>query len=79
MCPGAAGRPRYQAWAALMQRAFGLDVLACPRCGRRLRLIATIADPAVVEQILAQLGLAPARRPPGPAPPPGSAAAIVHP
>ena len=31
-------------WAALMHRALGLDVLACPRCGGRLRLVATIQD-----------------------------------
>jgi len=29
----AGGRPRYQNEAALMQRAFGPDVLACPTCG----------------------------------------------
>lgn len=48
-----AGGPHYQAWAVLMQRAFGLDVLAClsPLRGR-LCLIATISDPLVVEQIL---------------------------
>jgi hypothetical protein len=69
---GIAGPPRYQAWAASMQRAFGLDVLACRRCGGRLHLDATIADPAVVEQILAHLGLAPTPRPPGPAPPAGT-------
>jgi len=28
-----------------MQRAFGLDMLVCPHCGDRLRLIATISDP----------------------------------
>jgi hypothetical protein len=28
-----AARPRYWAWAALMERAFALDVLACPHCG----------------------------------------------
>jgi hypothetical protein len=72
---GAVGRPCYQAWAALMQRAFGLDVLACPRCGGRLRLIATIEDPAVVEQILAHLGLSPPARPLGPAWPAGTAVA----
>ncbi|HET8577005.1 MAG TPA: transposase [Methylomirabilota bacterium] len=76
--PTTVGRPRYQAWAVLMQRAFGLDVLACPRCGGRLRLLATIADPTVVEQILTHLGLAPAPRPPGPAPPAASAV-IAHP
>jgi hypothetical protein len=31
----AGGGGRSQAWAALMQRAFGLDVLACPRCDGR--------------------------------------------
>jgi hypothetical protein len=29
-------------WAELMRRAFGVDVLACPRCGGRLRLVALI-------------------------------------
>jgi uncharacterized protein YbaR (Trm112 family) len=28
----------------LMQRTFGFDVLACPRCGGRLRLIALIEE-----------------------------------
>jgi hypothetical protein len=27
-------------WADLMRRTFGFDVLACPRCGGRLRSIA---------------------------------------
>lgn len=40
-----------------MGRVFGLAVLACPRCGGRLRLIATVEDPTVVGKILAHLGL----------------------
>jgi len=32
-------------WAELMQRSFGFDVLACPRCGDLLELIALIKDP----------------------------------
>jgi hypothetical protein len=40
-----------------MQRSFGYDVLACPRCGGRLRLIALIEDPAVIQRILRHLGL----------------------
>jgi len=32
-------------------------VLACPDCGGRLRLLATIEDRAVVEKILTHLGL----------------------
>jgi len=39
-----------------MRRAFGIAVLACPRCGGRLRLIVTLEDPAVVGEILAPCG-----------------------
>ena len=46
-----------------MRRSFGLDVLACPRCGDRMELIAAIEDPAVARRILERLGL-PARAPP---------------
>jgi len=61
-----AGRRPNATWAALMQRGFGFDVLACPRCGGRLRLVALIQAPAVIERILRHLGLpegAPAPRP----------------
>jgi hypothetical protein len=58
-------------WADLMRRAFGFDVLACPRCGARMRLVATIEQREVIERILGHLGLAtelpaprPARAPP---------------
>src|SRR5262245_48686321 len=40
-------------WASLMRRVFDLDVLAGPRCGGPLRVIATVQDPAVVRAILA--------------------------
>jgi hypothetical protein len=56
-------------WAALMHRAFALDVLACPHCGGRLRLIATLHDPAVIRKLLAHLGVARSGPSPGPAPP----------
>ena len=65
----AAGTPGAWTWAALMRRVFDLDVLACPRCGGRLRLIATVEDPAVVGRILAHLGLLHPADTPGPAPP----------
>ena len=58
-------------WAELMRRSPGLDVLACPRCGGRLTLIALIEDPAVIVRVLRHLGLPtdipeaqPARAPP---------------
>jgi hypothetical protein len=50
-------RPRYRAWADLMRRAFEADVLACPRCGGRMILLATIEDPVVITRILTHLGL----------------------
>ena len=59
------------AWAALLRRTFAIDVLTCPGCGGRLRLLATIEHRAVVEKILRHLGLptdvprpAPPRSPP---------------
>jgi hypothetical protein len=70
---GASGpsRGRGAQWAALMQRTFGLDVLVCPRCGGRLRLMALIEEAAVIKRILNHLGLPaeipvplPARAPP---------------
>src|SRR5262244_4337285 len=64
---GSAARSRYWTWAALMRRAFDLDVLCCPRCAGRMELIATIDDPAVIHRILAQLALPGARDGPTPA------------
>ena len=55
--PGPRARPRHWAWAQLMQRAFGVDVLACPRCAGRLRLVATVEDPHAIRAILESLGL----------------------
>ncbi len=59
VCEGARPtcQPRGRTWGALMRRAFEISVLACPRCGGRLRLIATIEDPRVIRRILAHLGL----------------------
>jgi hypothetical protein len=52
-----------------MHRAFAIDVLACPRCGGRMRFIATIHDAAVIRRIRAHLGLSHSGQSPGPAPP----------
>jgi hypothetical protein len=51
--PTPAPSGRHWAWADLMRRAFDIDVLACPRCGRRLRLMATGEDPGTIRAILA--------------------------
>ena len=62
-----AAKSRYWTWAALMHRAFDLDVLRCPRCAGRMELLATIDDPAVIHRIFAHLGLPGARDGPEPA------------
>src|SRR5437867_8359141 len=53
--PAAAPPSRHWAWADLMRRAFDIDVLACPRCGGRMRLIGTVEDPDAIRAILAAL------------------------
>ena len=55
-------------WADLLRRVFALDVLACPRCGGRMRVLATIDDPAVIRRILAHLELPLDEPPLAPAP-----------
>jgi len=68
--PGCRHRRNYL-WAELMRRSLGLYVLACLRCGGRLRLIALIEDPPVIQRILQHRGFPfnlpagrPARAPP---------------
>ncbi|MBI3770039.1 MAG: hypothetical protein HY271_16325 [Deltaproteobacteria bacterium] len=62
-----------------MRRIFQIDVLTCG-CGGRLRFIATIEDPPVVQRILRHLGLPTDTPVPDPArPPPGSVLAFDFP
>ena len=49
----------------MMHATAEIDVLACPECGGRLHLLATIEDPAVVRRSLAS---APRTRCPQPLP-----------
>jgi hypothetical protein len=49
-------RPRYWTWAALMRRAFDLDVQRCPRCAGRIQLIAMINDPIANQGCLSFMG-----------------------
>jgi hypothetical protein len=68
--------PRNWPWAALMRQAFALDVLACPPCGGRMRVITTVADPAAIGQILAARHPG---QPRGPDPPaPAGAPGAIH-
>jgi hypothetical protein len=58
---------RRLSWAELMKRVFATDVLECPRCSGRMRLVATITQPEVIRAMLecigpATAGLRPTRR-----------------
>jgi hypothetical protein len=50
-------KPRNTVWAELMRHSFGLDVLACPHCGGRMRHVATVLDHASIQRILRHQGL----------------------
>ncbi len=41
----------------LLRRAFGIDVLVCPKCAGPRRVLAAIHDPAAIARLLAALGL----------------------
>ena len=62
---------RYRPWAELLRRTFALDVLACPKCEGRMRLLAMVTDDESVRRYLRALGeptdvpaRSPARGPP---------------
>ena len=50
------GLPRHVAmrWAQRLKRVFGIEIESCARCGARLKIVASIEDPAVIARILAQ-------------------------
>lgn len=52
--PGRASR--YRPWAELLQRTFAIDVLECPKCKGRMRLLAMVTERAAVRRFLAKRG-----------------------
>ena len=54
---GSRGARRRYPWAELMRRVFDVDVLLCPGCGGRRKVLAAIHDPASIEKVLAAMGL----------------------
>ncbi len=54
---------RRSTWAELMRRSFGVDVLVCPHCETRRRLLTFITDPRTIMRVLSHLGL-PSELPP---------------
>ncbi len=54
--PLANARQRSLTWAQRLKRVFAVDIEVCLQCGGRLRVIASIEEPAVIERILEHLG-----------------------
>jgi len=52
-----------RAWARLIYQVYEVDSLKCPRCGKRMKLIAFIQDRHEVVRILKHLGLWPMEYP----------------
>jgi hypothetical protein len=64
-------------WSALLTRVFALDVLLCPRCGGRRRIVAVYTGGELLRVLLERLGLSHPSAAKGPSrSPPGSAALI---
>jgi len=51
-----AATPRVD-WVTLLRRSFNVDVLACTKCGGRLRVLGEITEPSLVRLVLETLGL----------------------
>jgi hypothetical protein len=57
-CEHEHSKPVRMTWARLLKRVFDIDIKQCA-CGGKLKLIAVIEEPAVIEKILTHLGLSP--------------------
>ena len=65
-CEHAHSKPLRMTWARLLKRVFDIDIEQC-QCGGKLKLIAIIEEPAVIEKILKHIGLDPQPPPRAPA------------
>ena len=77
-CPGGGGpsgstspatprRSDWIPWAELLRRVYAEDVLECPRCGGRMRIVAAVTNPEGINRILEHLRLPPRAPPVAPA------------
>jgi hypothetical protein len=54
-------------WAALLKRTFGIDVLACSKCGSRMTLVGVVFDSGTIQTTLNAIGVSPRAPPIAPA------------
>ena len=50
-----AERHRAMTWAQRLKRVFGIEIESCEQCGGRVRVIASLSDPALIGKILQHL------------------------
>jgi hypothetical protein len=55
--PGRVPRFNRPPWATLLKRVFLVDVLECPKCKGRMKILAAVTAPASVRRFLTHLGL----------------------
>src|SRR5690606_6408291 len=60
--PAAPSTPPFRPWAELMMRTFSVDVLCCPRCSGRIRLVALMTVPKRFDDTCAHSANRPRRR-----------------
>jgi hypothetical protein len=58
MDPGVMPKFNRMSWAALLKRVFLVDVLACPKCNGRMRILAVVTKSKSIQAILDNLGIA---------------------
>jgi hypothetical protein len=46
----------YRPWAELLARTFAVDVLTCPKCQGRMKLLGLVKNPAIISRTLATVG-----------------------
>ena len=66
-CTHAHSAPVRMTWARLLKRVFDIDIERCTHCGGKLKIIAVIEEPDVIEKILTHIGLSPQPPPRTPA------------
>jgi hypothetical protein len=44
-------------WALRLKRVFKIEIEKCDKCGGKMKVIASIEEPEVIEKILKHLGL----------------------
>jgi hypothetical protein len=55
-CRGRRDAQERLSWAQRLKRVFRIDVERCERCGGKVRIIASVEDPAVIGRILSAPG-----------------------